>query len=43
MEIRGYGQTQQWPAPPAALTMKVGDVYEVIVKEKVGDRQQPND
>lgn len=39
MEIRGYGQTQQWPAPPAALTMKVGDVYEVIVKEKVGDRE----
>lgn len=39
MEIRGYGQMQRWSMPPAALTMKVGDVYEVVVKEKVSDRE----
>nr|WP_290907383.1 hypothetical protein [Anoxybacillus sp.] len=39
MEIRGYGQLQRWSTPPAMSTMKVGDVYEVVVKEKVSDRE----
>lgn len=39
MEIRGYGQHRPWLSSAATVTLKAGDVYEAIIKEKVGDRE----
>lgn len=39
MEIRGYGQHRPWLSSAATVTLKAGDVYEAVIKEKVGDRE----
>ncbi len=40
MEIRGYGHYRSTSSSSTTVTLKVGDVYEAVVKEQIGEKKR---